>query len=46
MQSFSTETKVTYINQLLQVGFNIIGLRSFVSPKAINKKIIEQKEMN
>ena len=30
-----TETKVTYINQLLQVGFDTLDFGSFVSPKAI-----------
>ncbi|WP_266206086.1 hydroxymethylglutaryl-CoA lyase [Pontibacter kalidii] len=30
-----TETKVKYINQLLQVGFDTIDFGSFVSPKAI-----------
>ena len=31
----STEDKVKYINQLLQVGFHTIDFGSFVSPKAI-----------
>lgn len=31
----STERKVKYINQLLQVGFDTIDFGSFVSPKAI-----------
>lgn len=39
MQSFPafipTETKVEYINQLLQVGFDYIDFGSFVSPKVI-----------
>ncbi len=30
-----TETKIKYINQLLQVGFDTIDFGSFVSPKAI-----------
>jgi len=30
-----TETKATYINQLLKVGFDTIDFGSFVSPKAI-----------
>lgn len=30
-----TETKATYINKLLQVGFDTIDFGSFVSPKAI-----------
>ena len=30
-----TETKATYINQLLRVGFDTIDVGSFVSPKAI-----------
>jgi hydroxymethylglutaryl-CoA lyase len=30
-----TETKINYINQLLQVGFDTIDFGSFVSPKAI-----------
>lgn len=30
-----TETKVTYINQLLKIGFDTIDFGSFVSPKAI-----------
>lgn len=30
-----TETKVTYINQLLKVGFDTLDMGSFVSPKAI-----------
>ncbi len=30
-----TQTKIKYINQLLQVGFNTIDFGSFVSPKAI-----------
>lgn len=30
-----TETKVSYINQLLKVGFDTIDVGSFVSPKAI-----------
>ncbi|WP_424961790.1 hydroxymethylglutaryl-CoA lyase [Ekhidna sp.] len=30
-----TETKISYINQLLQVGFDTIDFGSFVSPKAI-----------
>jgi hydroxymethylglutaryl-CoA lyase len=30
-----TEQKITYINQLLQVGFDTIDFGSFVSPKAI-----------
>lgn len=30
-----TDTKATYINQLLQVGFDTIDFGSFVSPKAI-----------
>ena len=30
-----TETKATYINRLLQVGFDTIDFGSFVSPKAI-----------
>ena len=30
-----TETKISYINQLLKVGFNTIDFGSFVSPKAI-----------
>lgn len=30
-----TETKITYINQLLQVGFDTLDFGSFVSPKAI-----------
>ena len=31
----STETKVSYINELLKVGFDTIDFGSFVSPKAI-----------
>ncbi|MEM8907311.1 MAG: hydroxymethylglutaryl-CoA lyase [Bacteroidota bacterium] len=31
----STEKKVTYINELLKVGFDTIDVGSFVSPKAI-----------
>lgn len=31
----TTETKATYINQLLKVGFDTIDFGSFVSPKAI-----------
>jgi hydroxymethylglutaryl-CoA lyase len=31
----STETKIQYINKLLQVGFDTIDFGSFVSPKAI-----------
>jgi len=34
-QFISTDTKVTYINQLLKVGFDTIDVGSFVSPKAI-----------
>lgn len=34
-QFIPTETKVAYINQLLQVGFDTIDFGSFVSPKAI-----------
>jgi hydroxymethylglutaryl-CoA lyase len=30
-----TETKATYINQLLRVGFDTLDFGSFVSPKAI-----------
>ncbi len=30
-----TETKISYINQLLQVGFDTLDFGSFVSPKAI-----------
>lgn len=30
-----TETKATYINQLLKVGFDTLDMGSFVSPKAI-----------
>ncbi len=39
MQGFKTiiptETKVKYLNLLLQVGFDIIDIGSFVSPKAV-----------
>ena len=39
MQGFQdfipTEKKITYINQLLKVGFHTIDFGSFVSPKAI-----------
>lgn len=30
-----TETKITYLNQLLEIGFDTIDFGSFVSPKAI-----------
>ena len=30
-----TATKINYINELLQVGFDTIDFGSFVSPKAI-----------
>ncbi|HEX2606168.1 MAG TPA: hydroxymethylglutaryl-CoA lyase, partial [Flavisolibacter sp.] len=30
-----TETKITYLNALLQVGFHTLDFGSFVSPKAI-----------
>jgi hydroxymethylglutaryl-CoA lyase len=33
--AIDTSTKITYINQLLQVGFNTLDCGSFVSPKAI-----------
>ncbi|MEP6927734.1 MAG: hydroxymethylglutaryl-CoA lyase [Ginsengibacter sp.] len=43
----TTEKKIAYINQLLQVGFNTIDFGSFVSPKAIpqmadTKEVISQ----
>jgi len=42
-----TEKKISYINQLLKVGFDTIDFGSFVSPKAIpqmadTKEVIEQ----
>ena len=30
-----TETKIQYLNKLLQVGFDVIDCGSFVSPKAV-----------
>lgn len=46
----STEDKVNYINQLLQVGFDTIDFGSFVSPKAIpqmadTKEVVPQLNM-
>lgn len=35
MHFIPTETKISYINQLLKVGFDTIDFGSFVSPKAI-----------
>jgi len=32
---FSTQDKINYLNNLLQVGFNVLDCASFVSPKAI-----------
>ncbi|MDZ4669064.1 MAG: hydroxymethylglutaryl-CoA lyase [bacterium] len=34
-QFIETDTKVTYLNQLLRVGFDTLDFGSFVSPKAI-----------
>lgn len=34
-QIFSTEQKISYLNQLLKVGFDVLDCASFVSPKAI-----------
>ena len=31
----STETKISYLNSLLRVGFDTLDFGSFVSPKAI-----------
>lgn len=47
----STEDKVKYINQLLQVGFHTIDFGSFVSPKAIpqmadTKEVVAQLNMD
>ena len=47
----STEDKVHYINQLLQVGFHTIDFGSFVSPKAIpqmadTKEVVAQLNMD
>ncbi len=46
-----TATKIKYINQLLQVGFDTIDFGSFVSPKAIPQlkdtiEVLEQLEWN
>ncbi len=46
-----TEKKVTYINQLLKVGFDTIDFGSFVSPRAIPQmrdtaEVLEQLELN
>ena len=46
-----TKKKVDFINSLLKVGFNIIDLGSFVSPKAIPQlsdtaEVIQQIDMN
>jgi hydroxymethylglutaryl-CoA lyase len=35
MQPIPTETKIAYLNQLLQVGFDTLDFGSFVSPKAV-----------
>jgi hydroxymethylglutaryl-CoA lyase len=47
----STENKIRYINNLLQVGFDTIDFGSFVSPKAIpqmadTKQVIAGLELN
>jgi hydroxymethylglutaryl-CoA lyase len=46
----STSQKITYINALLQVGFDVLDFGSFVSPKAIpqmsdTEKVIEKLEI-
>ncbi len=46
-----TEQKVKYLNQLLEVGFDVLDFGSFVSPKAIpqmadTKDVIPQLKMN
>src|SRR5438045_9626821 len=45
-----TEKKISYINSLLQVGFDTIDFGSFVSPKAIpqmadTKEVIKKLEI-
>ncbi len=47
----STEKKVEYLNQLLQVGFHTLDCGSFVSPKAIPQmadtaEVLKQLELN
>ncbi|MCB0698611.1 MAG: hydroxymethylglutaryl-CoA lyase [Chitinophagales bacterium] len=55
MQGWSTfiptETKVEYLNKLLQVGFDVLDFGSFVSPKAIpqmadTKDVVPQLKMD
>lgn len=46
-----TETKVKYLNKLLQVGFDVLDFGSFVSPKAIpqmadTKDVVPQLKMD
>ena len=46
-----TEQKVAYLNQLLNVGFDILDFGSFVSPKAIpqladTKEVIPQLDLS
>lgn len=46
-----TEKKITYLNQLLKVGFDVLDFGSFVSPKAIpqladTKDVIPKIELN
>lgn len=46
-----TETKVAYLNQLLQCGFDVLDFGSFVSPKAIpqladTKNVLKQLDLS
>ncbi len=41
-----TETKINYINSLLQVGFHTLDVGSFVSPKAIPQMADTQEVLN
>ena len=38
-----TENKISYINQLLKIGFDTIDFGSFVSPKAIPTTPLKNK---